>query len=356
MDIFFTINALISLGIFLYLISNFFKHYSKKVSKLTHTAVIIGIGFIIISFISFLWAFDFVKYDYSDYFLIYTIVLLINSIVLFRIVYFLIRKKQLNYILFFYLLGFSAIFSKSFNFLHLISSISFLLILILFVILGSKSRDYEKQSYYGIFYAAVSLIFQFLLFYSLENVFIFSLVSNSLFLVFIVSFIEEIKNNPPHIEREEKKEDNYFLTFIKHFVFIAIITTFIFIGTIGLHEFGHYTLSKLYDCGERRIIFEDDYAHTEILCTELPNKEILISSAIIFPFLVAIALFIIGGKFIKEMSSIIIGFNFIASYKDFINLGFSENIGISATILGVIFLIIGIIYLAKSKTEETFFE
>ncbi len=70
------------------------------------------------------------------------------------------------------------------------------------------------------------------------------------------------------------------------------------------------------------------------------------------PAVIAVLLLIVGGIFIKDMAILIIGFNLIFSYRDFIELGISENIVMTSVIFGTLFIIGGIMMLAKSRTED----
>jgi hypothetical protein len=62
-------------------------------------------------------------------------------------------------------------------------------------------------------------------------------------------------------------------------------------------------------------------------------------------------LFILGGKLIKDISLLMIGFNLIAANKDLLDIGLSENIVTLSLTAGVLFLIGGISLLVKSRVE-----
>ena len=70
------------------------------------------------------------------------------------------------------------------------------------------------------------------------------------------------------------------------------------------------------------------------------------------PLLIALLLLVGGGHLMKEISILIIGFNLIISYKDFLELGVSENVTIFAVIIGCILVVLGVGFLSMFRTEE----
>jgi hypothetical protein len=172
----------------------------------------------------------------------------------------------------------------------------------------------------------------------------------------MVFFLLDIKKLPiTPIERNSKFKKNYYIfDFLRYFIFIIILTNFIFIGTLAIHEAGHFFVSKLSpDCDLERIVYEGKLPHTEILCNNYAESmDKIIFGGIFLPVIVAFLFFFGGGTFMKETSLLILGFNILISYKDFIDLGFSQTISTFFSMFGggIIFLAIAI--LAKSRTTE----
>jgi hypothetical protein len=148
--------------------------------------------------------------------------------------------------------------------------------------------------------------------------------------------------------------NNYLFDFLRYFVFIIILTNFIFIGVLAIHEGGHFFVSKLTpDCNMDRIVFEGGLPHTEILCdNSVSSTSKIIFGGIFIPLIVALLFFFGGGTFMKEISLLIIGFNILISYKDFIDLGFSQSVSFFFSIFGGIVILLAIGILAKSRTTE----
>jgi hypothetical protein len=147
---------------------------------------------------------------------------------------------------------------------------------------------------------------------------------------------------------------HYLFDFLRYFVFIIILTNFIFIGVLAVHEGGHFLISKLNpDCTLERIVYEGGLPHTEILCNNsVSSTNKIIFGGIFIPIIIALLLFFGGGTFMKEISLLIIGFNILISYKDFMDLGFSQNISTFFSIFGGIVILLAIGILAKSRTTE----
>ena len=183
--------------------------------------------------------------------------------------------------------------------------------------------------------------------------YLFSLFSNIVFFFLMISFLKDLKKHPPlHREYFKYRKNSVFLAFLRYFIFILILTNFVFIASIAIHEFGHFTVAKFYNCEYNKIVYDDSFPHTETLCKDLENNSLVVLGGVLLPFFISGILFIIGGKFIRDISLLITGFNLIASNRDLLEMGFSDNLIMAAVVLGIILLIAGISMLARSRTEE----
>ncbi|HJX50599.1 MAG TPA: hypothetical protein VJ438_04000 [Candidatus Nanoarchaeia archaeon] len=123
---------------------------------------------------------------------------------------------------------------------------------------------------------------------------------------------------------------------------------------MATHEGGHFLISKLTpNCGLERIVYEGGLPRTEILCdNSVSSTNKILFGGIFIPIIVALLFFFGGGTFMKEISLLIIGFDILISYRDFIDLGFSQNISTFFSIFGGVIIILAIGILAKSRTTE----
>ena len=269
-------------------------------------------------------------------------------------VYSLRKNKKIFYLLFIYLIFIiSAIFGLNFSNFLLLSS--FLFIMIIFILL-LPIPYFTRMSKLAILYSSLSLFLQIILLFWDKFLPTAILISNILFFVFLFFFLSEIKRFP--ISFFEKKitikKDSYIFDFLRYFIFIIILTNFIFIGVLAIHEGGHFLVSKFTPgCDLGRIVYEGNLPHTEVLCADpsMPTGKILLGG-ILLPIIVSLLFFFGGGTFMKEMSLLIFGFNILISYQDFMDLGISQNISIFFSIFGVIILLLAIGTLAKSRTTE----
>ena len=354
MKLIFLINFIISFGIAVFIFFNFWKkHKVPELKKPFDFLLLIGVFYLISSVISFLWAFGIFDYALEDFVLIKSLMILLQTVFLFYLVYFLRDNRRIFYFLLCYLgILSSGLIGISISSVLLICS--FLITLLLFVLLISVP-SFEKISSFGIIYSSISLIFQvFSLFF--EKIYVPGVVlSNALFFVLIFLIVTNLEKFPVESFKKPKmyKKRYYVLDFLRYFIFIIILTNFIFIGTITVHEVGHLLTSRAFDCGFDRIVYEGGLPHTEILCgEEFDSLFKVILGGMILPLAIAILLFFAGGTFIKEVGLLIVGFNLIISYKDFLDLGMSSNLGIFFSVIGGVSVLAAIVLLARSRTTE----
>ncbi|MCW8965910.1 MAG: hypothetical protein OQK82_04370 [Candidatus Pacearchaeota archaeon] len=353
MEVLFLLNALICFFIFGFLCFKFFNHLKNKflVSFVSFFSII-GLLYFIFGLISFFWFVGFLSYDNGDFFLFYALVIIFQSLLLFKIIYLFSKTKNLFYFLFFYLLPLFLVFYSIFYALYSAAIISLLLGLLFFLSLTFKNTHYKKIGYIGFAYGVLSLFFLILDFIFDLNLFVFSLTLNCFFLYFVFLFLKTLEVHPPVLEKEENSERPYFLVFLGHFLFIIIFANFVFIGTLAVHEMGHFSASKFYDCNYRKIVYEEGLLSTEISCSNLNDKTLVLLGGILPPFLLGVLLFFVGGRFMTEVGLLIFAFNLIAVSTDLRDLGFSSNLVTVSILFGVLFLVVGMILLVKTRAEE----
>jgi hypothetical protein len=349
------LNVLVSLGISLFLILNFAK-FSKNshLKKVFFLFFLMGLIFLTSSILFSSWFFNIINYNSSDFLLIYSILTFFEAILLLIIIYSLRKNKRIFYLLFMYIFFIlSLIIGLSFSNFLLLSS--FLLIMILFILL-LPVPNFTRISKFAILYSSISLFLQILILFQNQASPIVSLISNLFFFVFLFFFLWDVKRFPSSFfEINLKLKRSYYLfDFLRYFVFIVILTNFIFVGVLAIHEGGHFVISKLTPgCGLERIVYEGNLPHTEILCDNSSNSmNKILLGGIFIPILVALLFFFGGGTFMKEISLLIFGFDILISYKDFIDLGFSQSISTFFSIFGGIMILLAIGILAKSRTTE----
>lgn len=349
------LNMVVSLGIALFLILKFIKpNTHPHLKNVFFLFFLIGLVFLLSSIIFSSWFFGIVSYGFTDILFIYSILTFFEAFLLLLIVYKIRKSKKIFYLLFIYIIFIlSSLIGLNFSNFLLLSSL--LLIMILFILLIS-APNFNRIAKFAIFYSSLSLLLQILLLF--ENKFspIVILISNLSFFAFLFFFMKDIKRFPPFDFNEPPriKKGKYIFDFLRYFVFIVILTNFIFIGVLAIHEGGHFFMSKLNpNCSLERIVYEGNLPHTEILCEgSNGSMNLVIFGGIFLPVIVALLFFFGGGTFMKEISLLILGFDILISYKDFLDLGFSQGISTFFSVFGGIILFLAIGILAKSRTIE----
>jgi len=354
MKIILLLNSLISLTLFLFIITKFLKnHKQTQYKKIFDLFLIMGFLYLAFSIISFAWSFELLKYTSSDFSILYSLIVFIQTFLLFSIIRLIRKNNKIFYFFFVYLSVFSSTLIHT-SISSIILICSFLITLILFIRLFSISH-FEKISKLGILYSSLSLMIQIAFLFNKDFYILLGFVSNIFFGVFIIYLINQIERFPLFwfdINLKDKKS-YYLLDFLRYFIFIIILTNFIFIGTITVHEVGHLLTSRTFGCDFGKIVYEQGFPHTEILCEDSFNSFTkVILGGIFLPLAIAILLYFAGGTFIKEVALLIIGFNFLISYQDVLDMGFSKSLAIFLSIIGIILILVAIGLLAKSRTNE----
>lgn len=345
----FLINVVISLAVALMIFFNYIACYrNKKTSQIVNYFSLVSVIYFFIFIFSVLWFFEVLDYNSEDFLFIYSLAVFIQSIFFFVIIFLLSKNKKIYHFSFFYLIVLFSFFTAFFNFLYLFLITSFLVSIFIFVYL---SNFYSNSGKVGIVYSVISLILSLLFLFGIGNLLFLSFFSNLLFLILTKSILKEFGNVLPGKTADSvENKASFFIKFMRFFVFILVLSNFAFISTITLHEFGHFSIANFYKCEYNRIVYEKSL-HTEILCDYYSSKYLSLGG-ILLPFFAALILLLVGGRFLKDIAFLIIGFDLIASNQDFYDLGFSQNISTFLFFLGVLSIIVGIVLLAKSRISH----
>lgn len=355
MKLFYLLNGLLFLGIFFFLVVRLFRHYQdKNVYRIMKLFFISSVGALSISLISFLWFFDVLDYVATDFVMIFGVFLVVLSFVFFRVVFLFTNNKRLNYFLGLYIVSIvTLLLMRSEVALFLISSCLFLILIFMeFVLRGDA---YRKVGYLGFLFSVVSLIFSLFLFLGMEFASVFIFVSGlALFWLFYV-FVVDLKKYailPPKYDHER----GYLFVLFGHLIFVIAFVNFIFIGTIGVHEVGHYGVSQFFDCEGGRIIYENSLFHTEAVCGSEESIFYVTLGGVILPLLIAGMLFLLRGKFFREVALMVVGFNLASISRDLRAIFVSENFIVLALILGILFVVLGVFLIARSRIDNEIYE
>ncbi len=352
MKVLYLVNGMISLLICVFIILQFFKQRKNDTLKKTvQWFLLIFLSYIILVIYSLIWFLGVFSYNAADFNFIYSIIIFVQTLVLFKTVYYFKKDKKMLYLLLAYLLVLLSFDIRNSSFIIL--SISYLLTLVLSLNFVSFHKEHKNIGYTGITYAIISLILQILLFLNFGEILPFNIASSFLFFVFSFYFLRDLKHYQIKPLEIKTKEEPNVLLFIKYFIFIIAIINILLISTLGIHEFGHVAISKYYNCESRSIFYEKGtYPYSEIVCDNSSGKSFITLAGPLLPIILSLFLLIIGGSFVKSLSLIIAGFDILSAYKDLYELGLSDNIVFASTLIGFILLLAGIYLLAKSRMQE----
>ena len=322
---------------------------NKNIKSKEIPLVFLTLVYLIFTIILFLWTTNILQFNISDLLIIFSIILTLQTISLITIMYELKKNKKIFYTIIPFITLIPLIL-YNLKLIHLTIPLSLLTILLLFLNIINTN---EKATRYLIFYSTTSLILYVLAINWQNLITTLTIISTILFLVFINHFLKFLKfNSWRYLHHIKQSSESPLIHFLKHFIFIVIITNFMFIGTISIHEFGHLVTSSQSNCQETKIIYElKGFPHTEIKCNDITRQNQWILGGILLPFIIAALLFLGGGKFIKELSAQMVGFNLMISYLDIISLGFSKTIATFSLISGVALSIFSLALLARSRIE-----
>ena len=354
MNFLFLVNIIVSLTIIFLLVKGFIKFRKEKdLVKIISYFSITSVFYLLVGLASFLWFFDFLSFLENDFLVLYSIVVFLQSLLFSKLIVLISKNRKLYYFLLFYFVVFFSIFYSWSMFFIVLSIVSFFLCFLFFIDLTFRSDFYDRVGYIGMLYSCLGAIFFILSVFFLDLLFLFSIILGIVFLILIYVFLKDLSLKPPSLENVVGFKDKpYLFKILGHLVFIIVLTNLVFIGTIAIHEFGHFSVAKFYGCEAEKIVYEKGYFHTEVLCKDDSKNFYVFLGGILFPFFLAIFLFFLGGKFMRDISILIAGFNFLSVSRDLSELGISNNIIFVSIFFGILFLITGIIILARSKVEE----
>ncbi len=343
------LSAIVTFSIFLTISISLLKEIkTSSFNKREIPLVILALTYLIFTISLFLWAINLFIFSSLDFIVVFSVLLTVQTLCLLFIIY----KTKQDKKIFYYTVPLALLVLLAFfipRAIHLIIPLSLITTLLVFLI---TSSIHEKPTRYLILYVSTSILFYLFAVLWSNLITILSLASGAFFLAFIISFLKFLQSNPQQNFPPAKEPESPLVHFLKHFVFIIIMTNFIFIGTVSVHEFGHLLSSSQSGCEEAKIVYElRGLPHTEVSCEDVSQQNKWILGGILLPFIVAIFFIFCGGKFIKELALQIIGFNLILSYIDLTSLKTSEAIATIGIIAGVSLILFSLALLAKSRIE-----
>ena len=345
------INGLLCLLFFIFFIVNYFKHLGDELKRRCVNALLMVMAlYFVFAVLFFLWFLGVFAYSQKDFLLVYSVALIVQTFLFLRMGSFFRKSKGFYFLtagyaaLLLLMLYSPALFTKY-------SPIaSFFVMGFLFLQLFFLGEKFKKIAGIGLLYSILSIILMGLAVWAGSGFIWVFFVSTVILFGFIFLFFRDIRK---YSFEEETPLHNPYLQFLAHLVFVVMSINLFFIGTVVIHEFGHYGMSYLYDCEYRQIVYKGDLFHTEVLCSNIGNEVPVILGGVIAPYVLALFLFFLKEKFFFDVGILIAGFNSISVSRDFSDLGLSTSIVFASVILGILLIIYGSLSLIKSRVDIT---
>lgn len=346
-------NAFVGLLISILIIINHFRldknNLLKAPAKIFFYVIFCYIAF---SSIIFVWLFNFLQHTQEEILFIFAAAIFFQTILLYFSVYYISKKREFNYFLFLCIFSLLVAYLSFYKQTLFFLLTSFLLTLFVALRFFSPSINYKKSGHVCIIYSLIGLLSTFLMFFINQSE-VFILIINIVFFLFIYYFYKDLFEMPHKDEKLQIKEKNKLLLFIKYFAFIIVFVNLILISTIGVHELSHVLAARYYGCESRAIFYQEgQYPYSEISCDNTVGKTFITLAGPALPLLIGLLMFLLNFKFMRASAFLIIGLNLIASSRDYVDLSFSKTAVIAFIIAGLVFVLLGILFLAREGFEE----
>lgn len=355
MNIWFLFIFLICVGITYTLIRSYLTHRRSTESGVFKWFALLSFPYAVFGLLSLFWFLNIFDFSPSEFLYLYLIVIIIQTTLFFRVLSTLTLNSMNTFLLFLYgasiFFGFF-LFPKSPQTLLLLSNVISLLFSIYFII-GATKR--YRAGYYLAGYSLLSLLGGLLLFFSGMYLLPFVVVNSLLLVGFIHFFSSDFStyNFKQPTNKATPPNESYGFSFIRYFIFTIVVALFVFISTIGIHEFSHVSVARFYDCDSRTILFEhNSYPYSEVLCNDGSGRLFVTLAGPLVPLVLGLVLLFIGESFLRYMALLIIGFNLLASTKDLQEIGIGQSTIFTSLLGGLTFVFFGIVLLAMLRADS----
>jgi len=333
---------------------NWYKEVKK--SGISKIFFLMSFLYFILSILNLLWSFKVLDFNFLEYNSILTIFLIIQSLIFVILFYYLSNNRNIFYLFSFFLLSIPVAFLEFYGFSLFLSFISYIIMLLIFLnFILFSCNCLKRAGYLGMIYSIVSLFFLILQMLNVNIAFL-SFLPNIL-LLFVLFYIFTDINECSFRKRKLRLKNKgiLFLYFIRYFVFVITISSFVIISVIGVHEIGHALAATFLGCDYvKAVIYETDKnPYTEVICQSSLNQAFVIISGFLFTLIMGLMIFLISKEFLRLISYLIFGFSFLFAYGDLIELGLSNNLIFITSIIGFLITIVAIFKISLSAIKQT---
>jgi len=154
-----------------------------------------------------------------------------------------------------------------------------------------------------------------------------------------------------------RRKESLGLFITKFVIFIILVSTFITLGTVTLHEFGHSIAARAYSCSSNGIILGMN-PYLDVTCPHTANSFVLTISGLLITTLFSVLLFFVSKRIVRYFSVLIFSIGLITSAIDLNYMNAHTFFIVLVNLIGYLTFtgsIIGIVlYYCKEKLKNYF--
>lgn len=295
----------------------------------------LGVLLILPAIMNLLWAFSALKPSSQDAMFINGIFSIAIPVIILAIIYKLTGNRNLLYLLLLFSLTFVSLpysFSRFFVSVMIAANILFLLVSLDVLIIRRYHIQFAGVT--GVLTSLTSIFFLVMLYFGADYSSLWWFIPNIMLalLIFILHLDQKyyslISPRVSAHRRPHVKKVLIWLLFIRYMLYIMGVAAITLISTVSVHELGHALTASYYGCDPARIVYDLHKApYTEIGCLESATPIFIITLAGLLLVMIAVAVFFLAeGRFTTRLAELMLGFGFMISYSDLMELGVSPNI------------------------------
>jgi hypothetical protein len=140
-------------------------------------------------------------------------------------------------------------------------------------------------------------------------------------------------------------------------LFIAGLSLFLMLGTLGVHELGHSLAANMVGCSHETT-FGIGTAMTRVTCDSDVASTFITLNGFILTLIISLLMYFLGNNFARRMSFLLLAFSMLVAIDDFSVLSMPHSILVILGLISTLLIIYGITlivknYLLEYETYET---
>jgi hypothetical protein len=312
---------------------------------------LLSLALLVIALLNILWSFGLMKVAEADNLFVMPFFHLTVLAVWFYIGVFISGHKNIYYIIPLFIMSVNAfLLVKSFNVLaDIITGLA--MVGVFFYTSFVDRHMMRKVSYAGMAYG-FSIICMAALAYFTKVPYINSfwfITSSVLFYILFCMFGEDDICTAAH--QPVKHHIPIVVEVLKLGFFVAALSAFLMLGTLGVHELGHSLAAKGFGCFHETS-FGIGFAVTHVMCESGGGTTLITLAGFIMTVLVSALIYFMGNDFAKRMSLLMFAFSMIIATDDFTALGIPNSLFVVIVFVSALLIGYGLVLIVRNYEKE----